>query len=359
MSSIYLICVSDGSEDYWWPAEYKDDKKKKVLSSVNTNLIIVKTIISNLYIACDLDNDTSYEQYDYENKVNEPFFHKILDCLDKYKLKQVSNLNKIEKENICALRQLFVDKIDAPSIKCMIDDLFNELETFEKGTQKKEVEKEKKQRRKERRKQIQNDNKANKQQQTKQQQKSAGKVLKRSNVIAWDDYFMAVAFLSSMRSKDPSTQVGACIVDSDNRIIGIGYNGFPRGCSDDVLSWAREAENELDTKYPYVCHAEVNAILNKNIADARGCTIYVALFPCNECAKMIIQSGISEVVYLSDKYHDTPSMTASRRMFDLAGVKQRQLTPNKEAIEICFECSASAAATTADNNALPIPTPLA
>jgi dCMP deaminase len=99
---------------------------------------------------------------------------------------------------------------------------------------------------------------------------------------------MAIAFLSSLRSKDPNTQVGACIVNSDKRIVGIGYNGFPRGCSDDELPWARENEDPLQTKYPFVCHAEMNAILNKNSADVKGCTIYTALFPCNECTKLII-----------------------------------------------------------------------
>ena len=132
------------------------------------------------------------------------------------------------------------------------------------------------------------------------------KVTKRTEgVVEWDDYFMSIAFLSSMRSKDPSTQVGACIVNADKRIVGIGYNGFPRGCSDDLLPWAREGKEPLETKYPFVCHAEMNAILNKNSADVKGCSIYVALFPCNECSKLIIQSGISEVVFLSDKYHDT------------------------------------------------------
>ncbi|CAM9187070.1 unnamed protein product [Discosporangium mesarthrocarpum] len=147
---------------------------------------------------------------------------------------------------------------------------------------------------------------------------------------------MSVAFLSAMRSKDPSTQVGACIVNQEKRIVGIGYNGFPMGCSDDELPWARTAENELDTKYPYVCHAEMNAILNKNSADVRGCRIYVALFPCNECAKLIIQSGIEEVVYLSDKYHSTPSMTASRRLFNMSGVKYRQHVPQRSSITIDF-----------------------
>ena len=115
------------------------------------------------------------------------------------------------------------------------------------------------------------------------------KIKKRANALSWDDYFMSVAFLSSMRSKDPSTQVGACIVNSEKRIVGIGYNGFPKNCSDDELPWTRESESgsELDTKYPYVCHAELNAILNKNSADVQGCSIYVGLFPCNECAKMV------------------------------------------------------------------------
>jgi dCMP deaminase len=151
-----------------------------------------------------------------------------------------------------------------------------------------------------------------------------------------DDYFMSVAFLSAMRSKDPSTQVGACIVNADKRIVGIGYNGFPAGCSDDCLPWARSAPNELDTKYPYVCHAEMNAILNKNSADVRGCTIYVALFPCNDCAKLIIQSGIKSIVYVSDKYHDTPMFVASRRMLDLSGVQYRKHVPRQRTITIDF-----------------------
>ena len=147
---------------------------------------------------------------------------------------------------------------------------------------------------------------------------------------------MSVAFLSSMRSKDPSTQVGACIVNVDSRIIGIGYNGFPRGCGDDSLPWSRVGASELDTKYPYVCHAEVNAILNKCAADVKGARIYVALFPCNECAKMIIQSGIKEVVYLSDKYHDTNTCVASRRMFQMSGVNTRQHIPEATQIVINF-----------------------
>ena len=125
-------------------------------------------------------------------------------------------------------------------------------------------------------------------------------IKKRRGYLSWDDYFTAVASLSARRSKDPNTQVGACIVDQDKCIIGIGYNGFPRGCSDDFLPWARVADSELHKKYPYVVHAEVNAILNKGSRDVKGASLYVALFPCNECAKVIIQAGIKEVVYLSD-----------------------------------------------------------
>lgn len=125
-------------------------------------------------------------------------------------------------------------------------------------------------------------------------------VRKRLDYLSWDDYFTSVAYLTARRSKDPNTQVGACIVDSNKCIVGIGYNGFPRGCSDDHLPWARKANSELHKKYPYVVHAEVNAILNKGSKDVKGASLYVALFPCNECAKVIIQSGIKEVVYLSD-----------------------------------------------------------
>ena len=120
----------------------------------------------------------------------------------------------------------------------------------------------------------------------------------RTSTLSWDDYFMSIAFLSAMRSKDPSTQVGACIVNNENKIVGIGYNGFPRGCDDDKLPWSRIGNTSLDTKYPYVCHAEMNAILNKNEANITGSRMYVALFPCNECAKLIIQSGIKEIIYL-------------------------------------------------------------
>ena len=145
---------------------------------------------------------------------------------------------------------------------------------------------------------------------------------KRECYLSWDEYFMAVAQLSGMRSKDPNTQVGACIANAQNKIVGVGYNGFPMGCSDDELPWSREGDY-LNTKYPYVCHAELNAVLN-SISDIRNCRIYVDLFPCNECAKVIIQSGIKEVIYASDKYKDTDSVRASRIMLQQSGVKCRQ-----------------------------------
>lgn len=158
---------------------------------------------------------------------------------------------------------------------------------------------------------------------------------KRDNYISWDEYFMGVAILASQRSKDPNTQVGACIVNDDNKIMSVGYNGFPRGCSDDEFPWERNADKDSDTKYPYVCHAELNAILNAGGNSLRGCRIYVALFPCNECAKAIIQSGIKEVIYISDKYSDTDLVQASKRMLNCAGVKLTQFESDK-AITVDF-----------------------
>ncbi len=147
--------------------------------------------------------------------------------------------------------------------------------------------------------------------------------MKRMDVLSWDEYFMGLAHLSAMRSKDPSTQVGAVIVSGEHRVVSIGYNGFPNGCSDDEFPWDREGDFGA-TKYPYVVHAELNAILNsKN--DLRGCSIYVSLFPCNECAKAIIQSGIRRIVYESDKYADTDATIASKRMLRAAGVELYQL----------------------------------
>ena len=156
---------------------------------------------------------------------------------------------------------------------------------------------------------------------------------KRSDYLSWDEYFMGVAILSSYRSKDPNTQVGACIVNDRNKIMSVGYNGFPTGCSDDQFPWERDGE-AYDTKYPYVCHAELNAILNNAGANLAGCRIYVALFPCNEYAKVIIQCGIREVVYLSDKYADTPMTRANKRMFNAAGVKLTKLEPKRQSIVI-------------------------
>lgn len=142
---------------------------------------------------------------------------------------------------------------------------------------------------------------------------------KRENYIDWETYFMGLALLSSQRSKDPNTQVGACIVSDDNKILSMGYNGFPNGCSDDEFPWEREGE-EINSKYMYVCHSELNAILNSK-CDLKGATIYVTLFPCNECTKAIIQSGIKKVIYLNDKYHNTPSSIASRKMLKSANVE--------------------------------------
>lgn len=158
---------------------------------------------------------------------------------------------------------------------------------------------------------------------------------KRKDYISWDEYFMGVAILSAMRSKDPNTQVGACIVSPDSKIVGVGYNGFPKGCSDDDLPWEREG-NWIDTKYPYVCHAELNAILNSSITSLKGSTLYVALFPCNECAKAIIQTGISKVVYLSDKYRDTDATKASRMMLTAAGIELKQLVTEKKELILHF-----------------------
>jgi dCMP deaminase len=159
---------------------------------------------------------------------------------------------------------------------------------------------------------------------------------KRIGYLTWDEYFMAVAILSGHRSKDPNTQVGACVANSQNKIVGVGYNGFPWGCSDDKLPWAREGDF-LDTKYPYVCHAELNAVLNSITYDLRDCRLYVALFPCNECTKVIIQAGIKEIIYLSDRYKDSDSVLASKIMLDLSQTKYRQFTPSRETILLNFK----------------------
>ncbi|MEN8252130.1 MAG: dCMP deaminase family protein [Patescibacteria group bacterium] len=151
---------------------------------------------------------------------------------------------------------------------------------------------------------------------------------KRKEYLDWDETFVLMSDLIAMRSKDPSTQVGACIVNDDNIIVGLGYNGFPRGCHDDKLPWCRDGET-LDSKYAYVVHAEANAIMNAN-NDVQNCRIYVNLFPCNECVKIIIQSGIKEVIYVSDKYADLDIFKASRKMLETAGINSRQYKPKHQ-----------------------------
>ena len=159
------------------------------------------------------------------------------------------------------------------------------------------------------------------------------KVKKRDNYLNWDEYFMGMAKLTAGRSKDPNTQVGACIVSHDNRVLSCGYNGAPNNFPDDNFPWDREGK-PLETKYMYVCHAEANAIDNYrgNKKEFENSRIYVDLFPCNECAKRIIQSGIKEVIYLSDKYKDSDSTIASKKMFDACGVKYRHLEEKHQKI---------------------------
>ena len=158
---------------------------------------------------------------------------------------------------------------------------------------------------------------------------------KRQDYISWDEYFMGVALLSAKRSKDPSTQVGACIVNNKNKIVGAGYNGLPMGCDDDEFPWEKQGEF-LDTKYPYICHAELNAILNNIGMDLKDCKIYTALFPCNECTKAIIQSGIREVIYLSDKYKGSDIFKASKIMLDKTGVTYRKVSSNLNTLVLSF-----------------------
>lgn len=152
--------------------------------------------------------------------------------------------------------------------------------------------------------------------------------------INWDEYFMGVALLSAKRSKDPNTKVGACIVNQDKRIVGIGYNGLPFGCSDDEFPWGNDKNGPyLDTKYPYVVHAEPNAILNST-SSLKGATLYVTLFPCNECAKLIIQSGIKHIIYMDNKYENDDSTIASRKMFDSALISYKKM----KKLEVDLKC---------------------
>lgn len=159
---------------------------------------------------------------------------------------------------------------------------------------------------------------------------------KRVNYISWDEYFMGVADLSGKRSKDPNTQVGACIVSDDNKILSMGYNGFPRGCSDDEFPWGKKGEDEdpYGTKYLYVTHSELNAILNYRGGSLEGSKLYVTLFPCNECAKAIIQAGIKTIIYREDKYSDSASVRASKRMLNAAGVRHYPYEKTGRKIEL-------------------------
>jgi dCMP deaminase len=160
--------------------------------------------------------------------------------------------------------------------------------------------------------------------------------MKRTDYLSWDEYFMSIALLSAHRSKDPNTQVGACVANEENKIVGVGYNGFPRGCSDDELPWDRQGKF-LETKYPFVCHAELNAVLNSISRDLRNCRIYVGLFPCNECTKVIMQAGIKEIIYLSDKYKDTDQVKASKLMLDKSpSISYRRLETGRQSILISF-----------------------
>jgi dCMP deaminase len=160
---------------------------------------------------------------------------------------------------------------------------------------------------------------------------------KRKDYLSWSDYFMGVAALSAMRSKDPDTQVGACIVNNERHIVGIGYNGFPCGCTDEQLPWTRKGNSPLDTKYSYVVHAELNAILNAN-SSVKDCSLYTTLFPCNECAKLIIQAGINRVVYLRETLREEHrnSLLAAKKLLDLACVKYTKYEPNNQEISIKF-----------------------
>ncbi len=157
---------------------------------------------------------------------------------------------------------------------------------------------------------------------------------KRTDYISWDQYFMGVAALSAMRSKDPNTQVGACIVSPDNKILSMGYNGFPVGCSDDEFPWDRDGQDHESSKYFYSTHSELNAILNYRGGSLEGCKMYVTLFPCNECAKAIIQCGIKELVYGDDKYAETEGVKASKKMLNAVGVKCTRYQSSERKIEL-------------------------
>lgn len=151
--------------------------------------------------------------------------------------------------------------------------------------------------------------------------------MKRTDYICWNDYFMNIAILSAMRSKDPSTQVGCCIVNNSNRIVSVGYNGLPNRCNDDDFPWEKNSSDPLENKYLFVVHAEANSLMNLNQIDLSNCSMFTTLFPCNECAKLIIQSGIRKIYFLDDKYKDDKNNVASKKMFDCSGVIYEKITP--------------------------------
>jgi len=157
--------------------------------------------------------------------------------------------------------------------------------------------------------------------------------MKRQDYITWDEYFMGIAKLSAERSKDPNTQVGACIVDDNHHIISLGYNGSPTNYKDDLIPWDKREGNQFETKYVYVCHSELNAILNSPVS-VKGMTLYVTLFPCHECAKAIVQAGIKELIYESDKYNGTESNIVSKRILDTCGVTYKQYKPSGKVLEL-------------------------
>ena len=158
--------------------------------------------------------------------------------------------------------------------------------------------------------------------------------MKKQDYLSWDQYFMGIAKLSTLRSKDPNTSVGACIVDKDNKILSVGYNGMPWGCPDDEYPWERDNEDPLESKYLYVCHAELNALLNYTGTNLQGARIYTTLFPCNECTKALIQSGIREVIYCEDKYAGTASVIAAKKMMHSAGIRYRRYECLKQNIQM-------------------------
>lgn len=158
--------------------------------------------------------------------------------------------------------------------------------------------------------------------------------MKRDNYISWGDFFMGIAVLAAQRSKDPNTQVGSCIVNSKNRIIGVGYNGMPNGCSDDILPWGKDVVASK-SKYAVVVHSEVNSIVNViDFKELPESTLYCTLFPCNECAKLIIQSGIKKVVFLSDKYDGDEYNLIAKGIFNMAGVKYEKFQPGVDQINL-------------------------